>query len=312
MKIVFMGTPDFAVESLKALVTSGHEIGAVVTVPDKKQGRGLKIKSSAVKQFSLKYNIPVLQPESFKEPIFISQLKQYSADCFVVVAFKILPREIFTIPKLGTVNVHGSLLPAYRGAAPINWAIMNGDSETGVTTMLIDAKVDTGDILLQDEVKITDSMTAGQLHDVLAVRGADLLIESLEKLSKKEFHPIPQDNSKATKAPKINNQIALIDFNNPAQKVYNQIRGLCPYPGAYTFINNKKIKILESEIISRLETGEAGKIIFVESDSFTISCSYDALKIYKVQLEGKRKMTSHDFLNGFKIEKDIFFTSSKS
>jgi methionyl-tRNA formyltransferase len=308
MKIVFMGTPDFAVESLKALVTSGHDVCAVVTVADKRQGRGLKVKSSAVKLYALENNIPIIQPENLKDPAFANQLKHYSADCFVVVAFKILPREIFTIPKLGTVNVHGSLLPAYRGAAPINWAIMNGDTETGVTTMLIDAKVDTGDILLQDKVTISGSMTAGDLHDILAVKGARILIETLKMLSRKQINPLPQDDSKATKAPKIKTQTALIDFDQPAMKVHNHIRGLSPYPGAYTFINKKKIKLLKSEITTGSKTTAAGTIIAIENNTFKISCSVGALTIYEVQLEGKRKMDSFDFLNGYKIETGDFFT----
>ncbi|KAA3617389.1 MAG: methionyl-tRNA formyltransferase [Calditrichaeota bacterium] len=301
MKIVFMGTPDFAVESLKALIKSSHEVCAVVTIPDKKQGRGLKIKSSPVKQFAEKYHISVLQPESFKDSDFIEQLRNYSTDCFVVVAFKILPKEIFTIPKLGTVNVHGSLLPAYRGAAPINWAIMNGDLESGVTTMLIDSKVDTGDMLLQDKTIISENMTAGELHDILAEKGAALLVQSLDKLAAGVINPIAQDNTKATKAPKINNLTALIDLEKPARDVHNQIRGLSPYPGAYSFVNDKKIKLLQSEVIISPKKESAGKIIEVTDKSFSIACENNAIKILQVQLEGKRKMTSRDFLNGYKL-----------
>jgi len=311
MKIVFMGTPDFAVESLKALIESEHEVCAAITVPDKKQGRGLTIKSSAVKLYASANNIPVLQPDRFKDQTFIDQLKSYSADCFVVVAFKILPREIFTIPKLGTLNVHASLLPAYRGAAPINWAIMNGDTETGVTTMLIDAKVDTGDILLQGKVKIENSMSAGELHDILAQKGADLLVKSLNKLSKGEIQSLPQDNSKATKAPKINNEVGLINFKSPAQTVHNQIRGLSPYPGAYSFIKGKKIKILKSKIATELESGNAGKVISSGNDSFIVSCALGSLQILEVQLEGKRVMNSRDFLNGFKFDMDSYFKNSR-
>ncbi len=307
-----MGTPDFAVESLKALLHSGCNICAVVTVPDKKQGRGLKVKSSAVKRFALENDIPVLQPESLRDQLFITELKKYSADCFVVVAFKILPKEIFTIPKLGTVNVHGSLLPAYRGAAPINWAIMNGDTETGVTTMLIDAKVDTGDILLQERVKITDLMTAGELHDILANKGASILIKTLEMLDKEQINPISQNSSNATKAPKIDKQTAAIDFNMSSKKVHNQIRGLSPYPGAYTFIKNKKIKFLKSVVIHGLEKLDSGKIISLESDCFTVSCANGGVKIFEVQLEGKRTMNSRDFLNGYKIEPGMYFTNSKT
>lgn len=302
MRIIFMGTPDFAVESLKALMQTHHEVCAVVTVPDKMQGRGLKIKSSPVKQFAEKNNIAVLQPDNLKSTEFSEQLRQYSADCFVVVAFKILPKEIFTIPPIGTVNVHGSLLPAYRGAAPINWAIINGEKKSGVTTMLINANVDTGDILLQDEAAITDDMTAGMLHDILAEKGAKLLVKTLELLEKKEISPRHQDNSKASKAPKLKPEITQIDFNKPAKDVHNFIRGLSPYPAAYTYWKSKKIKIFRTKIDDPEYKGEPGEILHIKKDSFNICCNPGTLTVYKLQLEGKKQMKAADFLNGYSLK----------
>jgi methionyl-tRNA formyltransferase len=311
MKIVFMGTPEFAVESLKALLEADHDVCAVVTVPDKKQGRGLKVKASAVKQFATERGIPVLQPQHLKDQDFKDELKKFEADCFVVVAFRILPKEIFTIPKKGTINVHGSLLPAYRGAAPINWAIMNGDSESGVTTMLIDAKVDTGNILLQDKVEITSSMTAGDLHDILAERGAKLLVKTIDKIANGKINSIQQENIFATKAPKITTATALINFEKEAEKVHNQIRGLSPYPGAFTFLKSKKIKLLKSHVSSSRGSAVAGVILSVASDNFVVGCTQGKISIFEVQLEGKKIMSVHDFLNGHKLSKGMHFTSTK-
>ncbi len=306
-----MGTQEFAVESLKALLEAGHDVCAVVTVPDKKQGRGLKVKATAVKQFAIERGIPVLQPQNLKDQDFEDELKMLAADCFVVVAFRILPKAIFTIPKKGTINVHGSLLPAYRGAAPINWAIMNGDHESGVTTMLIDAKVDTGNILLQDKVEIASSMTAGELHDILAERGAKLLVKTIEKIAKNEIHSIRQDNILATKAPKITSATALINFEKDAEKVHNQIRGLSPYPGAFTFLHNKKIKLFKSSVSSSEGSELPGKILSVEPDSFVVACMTGNISIFELQLEGKRKMRVRDFLNGFKLVQGMHFTDAK-
>jgi len=297
-----MGTPDFAVKSLKALVEAKHKLLAVVTVPDKIQGRGLKLKPSPVKVFAEEHNIPVLQPADLKDTGFIESLAAFDADIFVVVAFRILPQAVFSLPKLGTVNVHASLLPFYRGAAPINWAIINGDNVSGVTTMFIDARVDTGDILLQSETEITQEMNAGQLHDILAEKGADLLIKTLVKIEKNDIVPLIQDNSKATRAPKLTNDNCLLDFDKPAKDVYNLIRGLSPYPAAFTYISGKKVKIFRAFAEDNTHKYPPGTIINVKSDSFAICCREGAVVILELQIEGRKRMATRDFLNGYDLK----------
>ncbi len=304
MKIVFMGTPDFAVHSLEALVRSDHEVVAVVTVPDKKQGRGRKIKPSPVKLSALAHKLPVLQPESLKADDFIGTLRNLNADLFVVVAFKILPRAVFTIPAMGTLNVHASLLPAYRGAAPINWAIINGERESGVTTMLIDARVDTGDILLQKTVGISDEMTAGELHDLLAPLGAGLLLETLDLLEQGNLTPRAQDDRRASRAPKLTPENTRIFFNRPYAAVCNFIRGLSPYPGAYTFLGGKKLKILKAQGDGHdFPRATPGEIVEVMKDSIKVACAPGAILIKRLQLQGKKEMDVRDFLNGFPLKK---------
>ncbi len=303
MRVLFMGTPDFAVNSLKALHQSAHEVVAVVTTPDKAQGRGLKVRPSPVKKFASMYGYPVLQPESLKEPGLADELRRFNADCFVVVAFKILPREIFTIPPKGTVNVHASLLPAYRGAAPINWAIINGEKETGITTMLIDAKVDTGDILQQNRVTIGPHMNAGELHDILAQKGAALLIESLDRLEQGEARPLSQDDAQASRAPKITKELMLLDFSANAGDVHNRIRGLSPYPGSFCYLNGQKLKLFGSEVTQiAASIYVPGEVIAVDRDTFDIACSDYALRIDDVQLEGKKRMSVRAFLNGYELK----------
>jgi methionyl-tRNA formyltransferase len=302
MKIVFMGTPDFAVISLKKLIEKRHQITAVVTVPDKPKGRGLKVLGSPVKQHALKHNIDVLQPRSLLDKDFIQKLKKVEADVYIVVAFRILPPEVFNIPKLGTINLHASLLPKYRGAAPINWAIINGESETGVTTILIDEKVDTGNMLLQKKVQITEDMTAGELHDILAEIGADVLIKTLDKLSAGTLKIIKQDNSLATKAPKINKDICHVNFNKSAMDVYNLIRGLNPYPAAYVYHNDKQIKIYNCKVENLdLKNVVPGRVIETSKYDFKVSCAQGSISINEVQLQGKRRMLVKDFFNGYNI-----------
>ena len=302
MRVIFMGTPGFALKSLTILYENGFGIAAVVTVPDKPQGRGLKIKSSPVKQFALQKKLTILQPEKLKDPLFRKRLLEFKADVFVIVAFKILPPEIFTIPPSGTINVHASLLPKYRGAAPINWAIINGESETGVTTMRIDANVDTGDILLQKVVTITKNMTAGELHDILAEEGAKLLVKTLKGLE--DIQPQKQDILKISKAPKINAETGKIDFSSNSINVHNFIRGLSPYPGAYTFFKSKKIKILESALAESPVSVNPGMITEVKKDYFEVSCGSGSVKILQVQPEGKRRMSAAEFINGFHLKKE--------
>ncbi len=307
MRIIFMGTPHFAVASLNKLIEEGHDVAAVVTVPDKPQGRGQILKYSPVKEAALNYNIPVLQPESLKDNNFIQNLKKLKAELYVVVAFRILPEAIFTIPPYGTLNVHASLLPKYRGAAPINRAIMNGERETGVTTMLIDRKVDTGQILMQEKTAILPDMTAGELHDILADTGARLLIKTIKSIENREITPIEQDDSLATKAPKIKKEDCQLDFSKSAIEIHNQIRGLSPYPAAFCTFREKILKIYRSmppdEAMICRESCKPGEIIEVLKDSFAVCCGNNALlSITEVQPAGKKRMPVNDFINGYQLK----------
>jgi len=304
MKIVFMGTPEFAVTSLNKLVQSGkHDICGVVTIPDKPKGRGQKVIPSPVKKYAVDHNIDIMQPESFLDKEFIAQLKSYHADLFVVVAFRILPKEIFSIPPIGTVNVHASLLPKYRGAAPINWAIINGDSESGVTTMIINEKIDTGNILLQKKISLSNNMTAGELHDKLAVIGADLLLETIDKLSDNSVEFINQNDQLATKAPKIKKETCHLDFSNSAKDVHNLIRGLSPYPAAYFSHNNKLIKVFRNRIAEQSKQNAAfGEIIEIGKDFVRIQCGTGAIDLLEVCLEGKKRTEIKAFLNGYQFK----------
>ncbi|MEJ2546133.1 MAG: methionyl-tRNA formyltransferase [Calditrichaceae bacterium] len=304
MKIVFMGTPDFAVVSLKKLIANNHQIVAVVTVPDKPKGRGLKVIGSPVKQLALENDLEILQPKKLKNEDFIRRLKQIEADVYVVVAFRILPPEVFNIPKLGTINLHASLLPKYRGAAPINWTIINGEKQTGVTTILIDEKVDTGNMLIQKKVNISDEMTAGELHDVLAEHGANVLLKTLDKLSSGTLKIEKQDNSQATKAPKLDKELCHVNFNQPAKDVYNLIRGLNPYPAAFVYHKEKQIKIFNCTVAEINKSDDIpGTVIDKSKTDFTIACAEGSIAIKEVQLQGKRRMWVKDFFNGYNIEK---------
>ena len=304
MRLIFMGTPDFARVSLKKLLESNHEVLAVVTVPDKPKGRGLKLQPSAVKEFAVARQLPVLQPASLKDPEFIQTLKNFNADAFVVVAFRILPREVFTIPPKGTINLHASLLPKYRGAAPINWAIINGETETGVTTIFINERVDQGNILLQERVPIGPDMTAGELHDILADVGADLLVKTLNQLESEGITPREQDPSLVSKAPKITKEICHLNFNQSAQQVHNWIRGLSPYPAAFAYWNGKLLKLFRSRPVAAGDSNaEPGTIVMVMKNAFSVQCASGIIDIFEVQLQGKKKMSVEAFLNGQPLKK---------
>ncbi len=309
MKVVFMGTPDFARVSLQKLLTSKHQVQAVVTVPDKPQGRGLKLKPSPVKQLAVEVGLPVLQPEKLRDAHFLEMLKSFSADVFVVVAFKILPPEVFNLPPKGTINLHASLLPRYRGAAPINWAIINGETESGVTTILINERVDEGNMLLQERVSIPPEMTAGELHDVLAEVGARLLVETLDKWESNEITPQAQDERLASKAPKITKEICHLNFNQAAQQVHNWIRGLSPYPAAYCYWQGKLLKLFRSRPVDRFhEDVLPGTVVKVFKNGFTVKCASGAVDIFEVQIQGKRRMTVEDFLNGYRLTEGQLLT----
>ncbi len=305
MRIIFMGTPDFAVASLKALLDAGRNVVAVVTSPDKPAGRGQKLHQSAVKQFALANNLPVLQPEKLRAPDFLDALKSYQADLQVVVAFRMLPELVWNMPPLGTINVHASLLPQYRGAAPINHAIINGEKESGVTTFLLQQEIDTGNILLSDKVKIEDTDTAGILHDKLMLAGAQTLVKTIEELEKGTIIPTPQketDNNSLKHAPKIFKEDCAIDWNGSTESIYNKIRGLSPYPAAYTLLGDKVLKIYE--VTKELSDGNnvPGKF---ETDGKTFlkfSTADGYINLISLQIEGKKRMSTEEFLRGYRFE----------
>jgi len=302
LKIVFFGTPDFAVASLKALVEAGASIAAVVTAPDKPAGRGMQLHSSAVKQYALSQNIPVLQPEKLKNPDFINELKTINASLHIVVAFRMLPEVVWNMPPMGTVNVHASLLPQYRGAAPINWAIINGEKETGVTTFRLKHEIDTGDILLQKKVTIEPEDNIGSLYQKLMEEGGKLLVETVKGLAEGMVKEIPQASvaTELKHAPKIFKEHTLIDWNKPVEDINNLIRGMSPVPGAFTSLQGKTLKIYSShtEIINHNK--ELGSF---ETDGKTylrFAASNGWLYADELQLEGKKRMTCEEFLRGFR------------
>jgi len=301
MKIIFMGTPDFGIPSLKILVESRHEVLAVVTSPDKQRGRGQKISFTPVKKFATDNNLPVLQPEKLKNnPQLVEDLKKYDADLYVVVAFRILPPEVFNIPKFGSFNLHGSYLPKYRGAAPIQWALINGETETGLTTFKLAEKVDTGNIYLQKKVEIFKEDSLGTLHDRLSEIGAKVVLDTVNMIDKGDCELLKQDDSLATPAPKITKETSLIDWNQPAFKVHNLVRGLSPIPCAHFVHNEKNIKIYRSEIVERndLAPGEFAQA----KKELQVGCDENALRILELQQEGKKRMGIEEFLRGFSFK----------
>lgn len=309
MKIIYMGTPDFAVEPLKALIENGHEVLLVVTQPDKQKGRGKAIAMSPVKECALSYDIPVFQPVKIRQEECVNKLKEYDADIYVVAAFgQILSEEILNIAKYGCINIHASLLPKLRGAAPIQWSILNGDEYTGVTIQQMAKGVDTGDILSVKELKITDEDTGEGLFDKLMYLGADLLIETLPKIEDGSITPTPQDESLATHASKITKEMGEINFDNDAQFIERYVRGLNSWPSAYTYLNDKVLKIWKSKVINDdLSDNDTpnGTIIKVNKDSIIVKTGNGNLAVYELQLEGKKRMNVHDFLLGYKLEEGI-------
>lgn len=298
MKIIFMGTPDFSIPSLKILLKNNHEILAVVTTPDKERGRGQKITFTAVKQFAIDNNIPVLQPIKLKDESFINELKNLNPDLFIIVAFRILPKEVFEIPKYGSFNLHGSYLPKYRGAAPIQWALINGDSETGLTTFKLAEKVDTGNIYLQEKVEINTADNFETLHDRMSLLGAELVLKTVSLIEHGDYELLQQDDSLASPAPKITKEICSIDFNKSAKEIHNLVRGLSPHPAAFFIYNNKVIKIYKTEIV---ESINLKPFEFHQTKTeLIIGCGKDALRILELQQEGKRRMDVEEFLRGFR------------
>lgn len=300
MNIIFMGTPRFAVPSLKILLNTHHRISAVVTIPDKPKGRGQHISESDVKEFALLNGLNFLQPVNLREQEFIDEIKSLEPDLIVVVAFRILPKSIFKIPKYGSFNLHASLLPKYRGAAPINWAIINGERETGVTTFFLQEKVDTGNIILQKSIDIASDDNAGTLHDKLMELGAQAVYSTVSMIENSEGNaPInKQNNSEATPAPKIFKEDCRINFDLSVDKVYDFIRGLSPYPGAFTEYNGKVLKIF-STVKSRWDSLKGPGRFFIKEDKLYVSCLNEFLEVTELQLEGKKRMHSKEFLNGY-------------
>jgi methionyl-tRNA formyltransferase len=303
LRIVFFGTPDFAVASLKALVEAGAKVVAVVTVPDKPAGRGMQLQESPVKRYALSRGLPVLQPEKMKSPAFIEVLQNLQADLQVVVAFRMMPEVVWNMPLMGTINVHASLLPQYRGAAPINWAIINGETQTGVTTFKLKHEIDTGDILLQQKISILPSDNAGTMHDKLMNAGAELLVKTVKGLADKTIHEKPQDvvdENLLKRAPKIFKEDLQIDWTKPVSEVDNFIRGVSPYPAAFTTLSNRTIKIFSSDYRYEKHNVKPGTFDTDYSSYLRFAAADGWLYVDELQQEGKKRMNVVDFLRGFR------------
>ena len=313
MKVVFMGTPEFAVTVLDRIIAAGHDVVGVVTTPDKPAGRGQRLHFSDVKNYALEHNLFLMQPEKMKDETFVQQLQELQADVFVVVAFRMLPKVVYAMPPKGTFNVHASLLPQYRGAAPIQWAIINGETKTGVTTFLLDEHTDTGAIIRQSEVDITPADNAGTLHDKLMCAGAEIAVETLEDLRSGNYAPKPQTTEANLKpAPKIFKEDMLINWDDTAEHIYNKIRGLSPYPAAFsriTFLGNSSeekkdltVKFLACSITDKKSTKSPGKITLKDEKFMFVSTKNNDISVEILQLEGKKRLETSFFLQGFRKE----------
>lgn len=299
MKIIFMGTPDFAVSSLKILAEAGHEILLVVTQPDKPKGRGHKLTPPPVKECALNLGYEVYQPETLKSDEAFSYLESYDADLFIVVAYgQILSERVLNLPKFGCINVHASLLPKYRGAAPIQWSIINGETKTGVTTMFMNKGLDTGDMILKSEIAIEKFDTAETLHDKLAALGAETLIKTVNLFETNSVIREKQEDSLSCYAPMINKDTAKIDFNKKAEEIFNLVRGMNSYPYAITTYENKMMKVISCDVINKTYDGINGEIIDINNDGITVKCGTDAILIKEIQMEGKKKMPVNEYLKG--------------
>ncbi|MES2566735.1 MAG: methionyl-tRNA formyltransferase [Bacteroidota bacterium] len=312
MRIIFMGTPEFAVASLDILIQNNYNIVAVVTVPDKPAGRGQQLQQSAVKKYALENGLKILQPEKLKDEQFINQLKELKADLQIVVAFRMLPEIVWNMPPLGTYNLHGSLLPKYRGAAPINWAVINGETESGVTTFKLKHEIDTGSLLFQEKAAITKTTTAGELHDTLMHIGAGLVLKTVKAIESGQYELKPQDDSQSIHAPKLFKETCKINWSRSAEQIYNLIRGLSPYPAAFTeFIDKHQqpvgIKIYSSEIEETNHTHHIGHTLSDGKTFLKVACTNGFIHIKELQMAGKKRMQIVEFLRGFKIESDFKF-----
>ncbi len=312
MKIVFMGTPDFAAGALEALIEAGHEITAVVTQPDKAKGRSKELQFPPVKETALAHNIPVLQPIRIKRPEEIEVLKKYEADIYVVAAFgQILSQEILDMPKYGCLNIHASLLPKYRGASPIQSVILDGEEETGITIMQMDAGIDTGDMLLKKSIAIDAEDTYETLHDKLKVLGGEAIVEALELLETGALVPEKQDHDKSSHVKMITKEMGNIDFSKSAKEVDCLVRGLNPWPSAFTFYKGKQMKIWKVFVEETAVSEEPGKVIQVTKNEIKVACGSGVIAICELQLEGKKRMTAHDFLLGVKVQVGDMFSSQR-
>ena len=298
-----MGTPEFAVASLDALVNAGCKIVGVITAPDKPAGRGMKLQQSAVKVYAQEKGLYIMQPEKLKNPGFLEELQSLKADLQVVVAFRMLPEAVWNMPPMGTINVHGSLLPQYRGAAPINWAIINGEKQTGVTTFKLQHEIDTGNILLQEIIPIGDDETAGELHDKMKGVGAELLVKTIRGLAENTISEIPQQSVKPgdiKHAPKIFTDTCKIDWTKSASDIHNLVRGLSPYPGAFTYLKEKTFKIFRSKIEITPHHAEPGSYATDHKSFLKFACKDGYIHALEIQPEGKKRMPVEDFLRGFR------------
>ncbi|HZV12320.1 MAG TPA: methionyl-tRNA formyltransferase [Candidatus Kapabacteria bacterium] len=298
MNIIFMGTSDFAVQSGEALCGHEYNIVTVVTVPDKPQGRGLRMQPSPVKIWAQGRGLPLLQPENLRDAQFIEQIKSLSPDLIIVVAFRILPKEVFTLPKLGAFNLHASILPKYRGAAPIQWALINGEKETGVTTFFLQEKVDTGSIVLQEELSIGENETFGELHDRLARLGAEAVIRTVEMIGSGMAQPVKQNDMLATPAPKITKEICRIDWTKSADAIHNLVRALSPAPGAWTTLNGSVFKIFLAMPSGRKQKESKAGVCVIEKDKLFVQTGNGLLEILEAQCEGRKRATTSNLIQG--------------
>ncbi|MDR0799167.1 MAG: methionyl-tRNA formyltransferase [Dysgonamonadaceae bacterium] len=311
LRIVFMGTPDFAVESLSALIEGSYNVVGVITMPDKPAGRGYKIQYSPVKQYALEHNLPLLQPDKLKDPEFLEQLRAWRADLQIVVAFRMLPEVVWNMPRLGTFNLHASLLPQYRGAAPINWAIINGETETGVTTFLLTHAIDTGQILHQERIPLSETDDAGTIHDRLMRLGSRLVMQTVDDLSNGTVKPVPQEQfvreeNDLKPAPKIFKETCRIDWNQPAKVVFDFIRGLSPYPAAWTELTTSQgeilsLKVFASEKIEQEHALSPGTLVSDGKTHLDVSVKDGFIRLTSICPAGKKRMTAEEFLRGYKV-----------
>lgn len=304
LRIVFMGTPEFAVESLDILVKNNYDIAGVVTAPDKPAGRGQKLNMSAVKKYALEKGLHILQPVKLKDENFIRELKDLNANLFIVVAFRMLPEMVWNMPELGTFNLHASLLPQYRGAAPINWAIINGETKTGVTTFFLQHEIDTGDILMSESVDIHPDDNASDLHDKLMHLGAKLTLQTVQAIDHGNIQPKPQPDKEIIHAPKIFKEDCQLDFNEDVTRLYNKVRGLSPFPAAFTHLDGKVLKIFKTEVQKIHGDYPNGTFDTDEKTYLRVRCENGWLNILELQLEGKKRMYISDFLKGYRFNRE--------